>query len=592
MAILFNAIITYKRVIFLGHNLPAATVAGHVLAAAALASGCGAVLPGLIQERCSPYANLISLDTLEQTPGYIAGVTNPRFEELKCWDVLCNIETGKITIAKDIEPATKLSLVPFGSGGPATGASASSAASMNMSYTSGMGSLNGSMGISNDVDYNMNRRPSGSSASHHLSLAPTSSGSGSGTNEFGALSPSQSLPTIVPPSGIPEARSDSFDVLFIDELLVAISSRFGEAYVRSRVIDYVTAFTRHVTRHEDYFYGPSPPALHRFLHQPYLNGQLGSGNAFGDREGEMKEIISNAGRVEGFRSTRGYREWVIADADRRITQRATFSGGRSDVDASPDIWHQISRLRGRGKPMSGQEVDLIFATLDRCVRNPGQIIELLTLLPNYAGGLSPLAHGLYHPSPTVRLSACELLTRIGTHTSAGLKMLQSMPLFHRLALARIQHQVVEDTQRWQGVTTSMQSPNATTVGTPQTATSMTMTTSMTPTRSKSPGGVGSPLNIATLKQRQALHHQLDIEQQQQQQGLPQAGSTFLAAPGKMTRQASNTSVVTVTSSGDAQQVQAPVGVVDGLPQSSATTQQPHTPSTNSTFRELRGGGGD
>lgn len=65
ITLLFNAIATYKRVIFLGHNLPAATVAGHVLAATALASGCGAVIPG-IKDRVSPYANLISLDTLEQ----------------------------------------------------------------------------------------------------------------------------------------------------------------------------------------------------------------------------------------------------------------------------------------------------------------------------------------------------------------------------------------------------------------------------------------------------------------------------------------------------------------------------------------------
>lgn len=66
LIVLFNAIVTYKRVIFLGHNFPAATVANHVLAAAAWGSGCGAVLPG-IKERISPYANLTSLDTLEDT---------------------------------------------------------------------------------------------------------------------------------------------------------------------------------------------------------------------------------------------------------------------------------------------------------------------------------------------------------------------------------------------------------------------------------------------------------------------------------------------------------------------------------------------
>lgn len=38
-------------------------------------------------------------------PGYIAGVCNPAFADRPSWwDVLCNIETGKITISKDLRP--------------------------------------------------------------------------------------------------------------------------------------------------------------------------------------------------------------------------------------------------------------------------------------------------------------------------------------------------------------------------------------------------------------------------------------------------------------------------------------------------------
>ena len=38
------------------------------------------------------------------SPGFIAGVTNPTYEEHTAWwDVLCNISTGKITVSKDIE---------------------------------------------------------------------------------------------------------------------------------------------------------------------------------------------------------------------------------------------------------------------------------------------------------------------------------------------------------------------------------------------------------------------------------------------------------------------------------------------------------
>ena len=42
-------------------------------------------------------------------PGFIAGATNPIFEQALCWDILCNIETAKITVNKNIAvPQTPL----------------------------------------------------------------------------------------------------------------------------------------------------------------------------------------------------------------------------------------------------------------------------------------------------------------------------------------------------------------------------------------------------------------------------------------------------------------------------------------------------
>lgn len=55
--VLFNALVTEKRVIFLGHGKPAGQVAQFVLAASALGSGCGSVLRGFT-ERAFPYTNL------------------------------------------------------------------------------------------------------------------------------------------------------------------------------------------------------------------------------------------------------------------------------------------------------------------------------------------------------------------------------------------------------------------------------------------------------------------------------------------------------------------------------------------------------
>lgn len=105
--LLLNALLTQKRIIFLGHGLPAGHVANLVLAACALP---GPALRGFT-ERAFPYSNLAGLDILEEVPGFVAGVTNPRFEDLHSrWDVFCNIETGKITISKDISKAETLSM--------------------------------------------------------------------------------------------------------------------------------------------------------------------------------------------------------------------------------------------------------------------------------------------------------------------------------------------------------------------------------------------------------------------------------------------------------------------------------------------------
>ncbi|OUM56981.1 hypothetical protein PIROE2DRAFT_49092 [Piromyces sp. E2] len=101
--ILINALLTQKRILFLGHLKPSGEVANFVLAACALGS-CG-ILRGY-SERCFPYTNLAGLDDLLKVPGFIAGVTNPAFEEHpQWWDVLFNINTGKVTISPNIEKA-------------------------------------------------------------------------------------------------------------------------------------------------------------------------------------------------------------------------------------------------------------------------------------------------------------------------------------------------------------------------------------------------------------------------------------------------------------------------------------------------------
>jgi hypothetical protein len=95
--VLVNAMLTQKRVIFLGHNRPSGEVAEAVLAACALASG--GILRGFTRH-AFPYTDLSKIDDLLKVPGFIAGVTNPTFENHpEWWDVLCDLPTGRMKIS-------------------------------------------------------------------------------------------------------------------------------------------------------------------------------------------------------------------------------------------------------------------------------------------------------------------------------------------------------------------------------------------------------------------------------------------------------------------------------------------------------------
>ncbi|KAF3937249.1 hypothetical protein ABW19_dt0210386 [Dactylella cylindrospora] len=100
--VLVNALLTQKRIIFLGHGKPSGEVANHVLAACYLASG--GVLKGFTRH-AFPYTDLSKIDELLYVSGFIAGVTNPMFANQPAWwDVLCDIDTGRIKISPHLKP--------------------------------------------------------------------------------------------------------------------------------------------------------------------------------------------------------------------------------------------------------------------------------------------------------------------------------------------------------------------------------------------------------------------------------------------------------------------------------------------------------
>ncbi|RDA84467.1 hypothetical protein CP532_0056 [Ophiocordyceps camponoti-leonardi (nom. inval.)] len=126
--VLVNALLTQKRVIFLGHNMPSGEVAEAVLAACALASG--GLLRGFTRH-AFPYTDLTKIDDLLNVPGFIAGVTNPTFEHHpEWWDLLCDLPSGRVKISSKIEtPPHSDGLVYFQQQNPALAAVAAGTAS-------------------------------------------------------------------------------------------------------------------------------------------------------------------------------------------------------------------------------------------------------------------------------------------------------------------------------------------------------------------------------------------------------------------------------------------------------------------------------
>ena len=92
---IYNALLLERRVIFLGYGHPAGEVCDAVLGAMSMVSP---PLPAVIR-RTFPYTNLVNLDFL-QLSAFCAGTTNLIFQQREdWWDILCDLETGKVTLS-------------------------------------------------------------------------------------------------------------------------------------------------------------------------------------------------------------------------------------------------------------------------------------------------------------------------------------------------------------------------------------------------------------------------------------------------------------------------------------------------------------
>ncbi|GAA5874615.1 hypothetical protein JCM3774_004662 [Rhodotorula dairenensis] len=378
--VLLNAILTGQRVVFLGHGQPAGRVAELVLAACALASGCGAVLLG-IEHRAFPYTNLSNLDNLQHIPGFIAGVCNPAFADRPSWwDVLCNIETGKVTVSKDLQPSPTPQAI-------------------------------------HSILHRSARRLGEGLASNGRD----------GVDEMGMLNAAASAT-----SEKLDPKADATDVTFMQEILSAIQSHYGESVIRARFCDYLHRFIRIASRYEEETTSATTIGYPCAAYNPAAAGagygaqaSLGSGVVFVDETTAVRELVANAARIERWMKTRSYR--LHQQSFRQSLQESPLPG--------VDLTHQLSRLR-LTRQMSTTEATLIFATLAEHTQTDEQVAALLAQLPSHQGGLLPLAFGFFHASAEVRHYTLELFDNLSAHPT-GAKFVSSLNAFQRLAYARL-----------------------------------------------------------------------------------------------------------------------------------------------------------
>ena len=418
--VLLNALLTQKRVIFLGHNQPSGEVAEAVLAACSLASG--GILRGFTRH-AFPYTDLTKIDDLLKVPGFVAGVTNPAFAlKPEWWDLLCDLPTGKMKISPQIKPPPVTEGIQF--------------------FQQQQASLN-------------NGR-SGSDASN------------SGISGVMGMS----VPGLGSHSNTSSHSEYSGDAAFMDSVMHSINSRHGEAAIRSKFRAFVAKFTRLAAAFEESVYGASaiyigvrnsqpgettaspsttspstssnsPIAGPNGLPDPQLTGH---GYVWPNEEARIRELAANIHRIEGWRNTRSYYAF-ISDLAIIYTRRPI-----KDLD----LLHLHDRLRSL--KLGSDATAPIYLALCSRVRTYDEICQLLAMVAEssdigWGGGASGgaasggsgkaglfwIGLGLFHHRIDVREGIVELLERIREH-EAGRHFWSGLGRFAKLAFFRIKRE--------------------------------------------------------------------------------------------------------------------------------------------------------
>ncbi|KAF2837907.1 spindle pole body interacting protein [Patellaria atrata CBS 101060] len=397
--VLVNAILTQKRIIFLGHNQRSGDVADFVLAACSLASG--GLLRGFTRH-AFPYTDLTKIDDLLKVPGFIAGVTNPNFaNKPEWWDLLCDVSSGRMKISARIEPA------PTNEG------------------------------------VNYFQQPGG----HHSGGTSAYSVAGMAAAVGGA----PNNPLGIDPTG---------DNAFMDSIISAITNRHGEQAVRSRWREWILKFTRIAAAFEEVVYGAS--ALYIGAHETDAGayGVSGHGYIWPDEQSRYRELAGNVHRIEGWRNTRSYYSYIqdlgqlwerrpvrsldfMHQHDRLMKLKLGYEQSGAILlafaAAVEDAPESLAGASSKGKQVEDSEVssqlqEQVAATQYETIN------QLLTVLPTNGSGLFHISLGLFHPNPEVRSAMVSLLDKIQDH-EAGRHYWQGLGRFAKLAFFRVKREV-------------------------------------------------------------------------------------------------------------------------------------------------------
>ena len=412
--VLLNALLTQKRIIFLGHNMPSSEVAEAVLAACALASG--GLLRGFTRH-AFPYTDLTKIDDLLKVPGFIAGVTNPAFSHhTEWWDLLCDLSTGRMKVSNKIEQAPLTEGVSF--------------------FQPGGGAYQGAGHVG----------PTAGISAIAAAGASLSAGLGGNTVPTGTM-----------------AGDATGDGAFMQNVLRAIDGREGENAIRSKFRLWVLKFTRLAAAFEESVYGASAlhvqpenvsPKAPFSVDSPAAEsprsmkptdtadtvGMLpievtGHGYVWSTAQQKNHELAANATRIEGWRNTRSYYNF--------IQDIALFYPRRPVKNLDLQHLHdKLAKLR-LGHEAAGN----IYLAICAAVQTEEEISQLLAIISSKAwdgrggpsgggSGLFYLALGLFHPKVGVREEVAELMMRVQEH-EAGRHFWNGLGRFSKMAWERV-----------------------------------------------------------------------------------------------------------------------------------------------------------